>query len=75
MDSGAGCVLHQGTTHGGGLLNVTDIKNLCIYCDSIPVGGSILRKGVLKFAMAPYSPLGALPSPKKAPNVLTEGTP
>ena len=30
----------------GGILNITDIEDLRTYDDSIPVDGSVLRKGV-----------------------------
>lgn len=47
-DSGVGCALHKRTTFRGGILNITDIKDLLIYYDRIPVDGSVLRKGVFK---------------------------
>lgn len=49
-DGGAGRALHKGTIY------ITDIKDLCTYCDNIPVDGSTFRKRVLKSAMAPYGP-------------------
>lgn len=48
----------------------TDTRDLCIYCDNIPADGSIFRKGVLKFAVAPYGPPRALTSPKKSSEYL-----
>lgn len=56
----------------GGKLNIRDIKDLLIYYDSIPVDGSVLKEGHFKICTSPPT---ALTSPKKALNILTEGTP